>query len=297
MRTSPKVNGGESRAGAIPRNELAGAKHAGEASEIGPDISIVVFANNCERHVRKCIKSVLAQRGEFSYEVIVLECDSTDFAMDIIAEELGREEDLTYRIQRGQAGTHSSNSLAKLFSSLRGRYAAFIYGDDEWVRATKLQDQLDFLERHRECFGSVANYLTRHTATAHFHARTVQDDEHSFAGPTVLIRNNLVWSPSSAMFRSEHLRDLKPFAAPFEHLAWVISLQLCSQGLLGIQHQIMTLVNDFGDLHEAAQREINRSTLLARLRDYDRLTKGAFTEDFQALAGALRNEIARGADW
>ncbi len=297
MRTSHKVNDGERQAGVIPRNELGGAKSAGQTSEDGPDISIVVFANNCERYIRKCIKSILAQRGEFTYEVIILDCDSTDFAMDIIAEELGREEDLTYRIEPGQAGIDSSSRLAELFSTLRGRYAAFICGDDEWVRATKLQDQMDFLERHRECFGSVANYLTRHTATAHFHARTMQDDEHSFAGPTALIRNNLVWSPSSAMFRCEYLRDLKLCATPFEHLAWVISVQLCSQGLLGIQHQVMTLVNDFGDIHEAAKREIGRATLLARLRDYDKLTKGTFTEDFKALAGALRNEIARGEDW
>jgi hypothetical protein len=297
VRTSPEMNGGEKWVGAIQRNDLSGEKRGLCARGVGPDISIVVLANNCERYVRKCLRSILAQRGEFTFEVIVQDCGSTDFTMDIIVEELGRQPDLTYRIEPTQVGIHSLSSLERLFSSLRGRFVAFIYGDDEWVRPTKIQDQIDFLERHRECFGSVANYLVRHTATARFYARTVQDDTHSFAGPSLLIRNNLVWSPSSAIFRCEYLRDLKLCAAPLDHLAWVISLQLCSQGILGIQHQVMTLVNALGDRHEAAQREVDRSILLARLRDYDRLTNGAFKEDFQALAGALRSEIARGEDW
>jgi hypothetical protein len=33
------------------------------------------------------------------------------------------------------------------------------------------------------------------------------------------------------------------------------------------------------------------------LRDYDELTKGVFSDEFKALAVALRKEIASGAAW
>jgi hypothetical protein len=99
------------------------------------------------------------------------------------------------------------------------------------------------------------------------------------------------------MFRRDYLRDLTCCATPIDHLAWVLSLQLSSQGVLGIQHEIMALVNEDGARAEAAQGEVSRSALLARLRDYDELTKGVFSDEFKALAVALRKEIASGAAW
>jgi hypothetical protein len=286
-----------SKAEVVQTNDTLNAPGCQQPREEGPDVSVVVFAHNNERHIRRCIESVLAQRGRFSYEVVVLDGDSSDFTLDIVREVFAAEEDLAFHVHPSQPLICSAGLLARLFSSVRGRYVAFINGNDEWVRPTKIQDQLDFLGRRRECFGSVTNYLTRRTASAHFFPRIVQDDAYSFADATQLIRNNLMWSPSSAMFRREYLRDLTFCATPVEHLAWVLSLQLSPQGLLGVQHQIMTLVNDDASRTEAAQREIDRSALLAQLRDYDELTKGIFNEDFRALAVALRNEIAGGAAW
>lgn len=292
-----KASKAAAKTGTVQTSDAPNATSFRQPREDGPDVSVVMFASNNERHIRKCIRSILSQRGSFSYEVIVLDGDSSDHTMNIVHEEFGADHEMAFRIEPGQPVVCSARLLTRLFSSVRGRYVAFISGNDEWVRATKIQDQLDFLERRRECFGSFTNYFTRHVSTARFHARTVQDDDHSLVGATQLIRNNLIWPLSAAMFRCDYLRELTFQAVPIEHLAWLLSLQLCPQGLLGIQHQVMTLVNDDASRTEAAQGEINRSAALAHLRDYDELTRGAFKEDFQALAVALRNEIAHGAAW
>ena len=299
MRRADKLlaDSASTEAAGVQSTKAHGAPASNKSRDEGPDVSVVVFASNNERHIRKCIRSVLSQRGRFTYEVVVLDGDSSDFTLDIIEEEIAADQDLAILVDQGQPLVCSAGLLTRLFSRVHGRYVAFISGSDEWVRSTKIQEQLDFLERRRECFGSVTNYLTRHEATAHFFSRTEQDSDSSFADATQLIRSKLMWSPSSAMFRRDYLRDLTFCATPIDHLAWVLSLQLSSQGLLGIQHEIMALVNEHGASAEAARGEINRSALLARLRDYDELTKGVFSDEFKALAVALRTEIASGAAW
>ncbi len=299
MRSADKVfvDPAAREAGVVHSTKAHGAPACHKSRDEGPDVSVVVFASDNERHIRKCIRSVLSQRGRFTYEVVVLDGDSGDFTLDIIEEEIAADQDLAIRVDQGQPLVCSAGLLMRLFSCVQGRYVAFISGNDEWVRSTKIQEQLDFLDRRRECFGSVTNYLTRHEATARFYSRTEQDSDFSFADATQLIRSKLMWSPSSAMFRRDYLRDLTCCATPIDHLAWVLSLQLSSQGVLGIQHEIMALVNEDGARAEAAQGEVSRSALLARLRDYDELTKGVFSDEFKALAVALRKEIASGAAW
>ena len=48
------------------------------------DVSICIMTYNHERYIVQCIESVLAQKKNFSYEIIVSDDASSDRTVDII---------------------------------------------------------------------------------------------------------------------------------------------------------------------------------------------------------------------
>ena len=104
------------------------------------------------RFVRQTLESVLGQRTDFAFEVIVGDDASTDGTREIL-EEIAAEHPDRVRLllhQRNFGDCGLSNFMSTVEAS-RGAYLAFLDGDDYWTDPDKLQRQVDFLDAHPEC--------------------------------------------------------------------------------------------------------------------------------------------------
>lgn len=110
-------------------------------------LSVIVATYGHERYIEQALRSILMQRTDFPYEVLIGE----DYSPDGTAEALRRMEaelpdffHIFYREQNlGEAGNNRD-----LQERARGKYIIFLEGDDYWIDAQKLQKQVDFLESH-----------------------------------------------------------------------------------------------------------------------------------------------------
>lgn len=102
---------------------------------------------NHERFIRQALESVLAQRVNFDYEIVVGEDCSSDgtraIVMDLYHQNPGRIVPF-FRDRNMGAMWNFRETLA----SCRGQYLALLEGDDYWTSEDKLQKQVDFLDQH-----------------------------------------------------------------------------------------------------------------------------------------------------
>ncbi len=116
-----------------------------------PLLSVVCLAYNHASFIRKALESFLQQETDFPFEVIVHDDASTDTTAAIIADYAARYPSIIKPIYQ----TQNQFSLGvpfstRLFARAGGKYIAYCEGDDYWTDPTKLQQQVDFLEQHRD---------------------------------------------------------------------------------------------------------------------------------------------------
>jgi glycosyltransferase involved in cell wall biosynthesis len=112
-----------------------------------PKVSVSFITYNQHRYVAQAIESVLMQQTLFSYELIISDDCSTDGTREICRAYKERFPHRVRFIERERNIGAVANYL-ETFKTCRGRYVAFLEGDDYWIDAGKLQMQVDFLEEN-----------------------------------------------------------------------------------------------------------------------------------------------------
>lgn len=109
-----------------------------------PVVSIVVNSFQTERYIATCLESVLALRGPWPFEVIVIDDCSTDRSSEIAEQFAARDERV--RVLRNPVNVNAAASVNRAFAVARGRYIARLDSDDVY--------RADFLEKTIPVFES-----------------------------------------------------------------------------------------------------------------------------------------------
>jgi len=101
---------------------------------------------NQELFVAEALESVVCQKTEFRFEVVISDDCSTDSTLSIIQSYKQRFPDLIRIIPRAENLGMIPNFLETI-RECKSKYVAFLEGDDYWTDDHKLQKQVDLLER------------------------------------------------------------------------------------------------------------------------------------------------------
>lgn len=112
-------------------------------------VSVIVLTYNLEAYIRECLESIISQKVNFDYEIIIADDFSKDGTRDILKEYKNRYPELiTLILAEKNGGTLTNNNRA--FEMAKGEYFTLIDGDDYWIDENRLQEQVDFLDTHQE---------------------------------------------------------------------------------------------------------------------------------------------------
>lgn len=125
-------------------------------------VSILCTVFNHEKYLRKCLDSLVNQKTDFLYEIIIHDDCSTDDSVAII-------EDYTEKYSNIVAFYEKENQYSKgvsinskiLYPYVRGKYIALCEGDDYWIDNNKLQKQFNYMETHKDCTLCVHNTIVK----------------------------------------------------------------------------------------------------------------------------------------
>ncbi|TWT07116.1 glycosyltransferase [Planococcus sp. CPCC 101016] len=115
-------------------------------------VSIECTSYNHEDFIAEALDSMLMQRTNFAYEILIHDDASTDGTADIIRRYEQKYPEIIKPIYQTE-NQYSKGVLVELFNHerARGKYMAICEGDDYWTDSNKLQKQVDYMEAHPEC--------------------------------------------------------------------------------------------------------------------------------------------------
>jgi glycosyltransferase involved in cell wall biosynthesis len=119
-----------------------------------PMVSVCTITYNHEQYIQQALESALAQDTTFDVECVVGEDCSTDGTREVLSR-LVSSSSGNVRLLPFASNMGMLSNFSRTLSACRGKYVAFLEGDDYWSDARKLQKQVDYMEIHRDaalCF-------------------------------------------------------------------------------------------------------------------------------------------------
>lgn len=110
-------------------------------------VSIIIITYNHEKYIEQAVKSILSQKINFNYEVLIGEDASTDNTSNILRR-LQKNLPKYFYIYYRENNLGMMANLYDLYNKANGKYIILLDGDDYWIYDLKLQKQVDFLEKH-----------------------------------------------------------------------------------------------------------------------------------------------------
>ena len=121
-----------------------------------PVLSVCLITYNHQNYITQAIESVLKQKTNFKYEIIIADDFSIDNTREILIYFKNKYPDIIKLILRDKnLGAHK-NWMDLLFLP-NTKYISYLEGDDFWIDELKLQKQFDFLERNKDFVLCAAN--------------------------------------------------------------------------------------------------------------------------------------------
>ena len=193
---------------------------------MNPKVSVCITTYNQEKFISQALDSVLMQKTDFDFEVLIGEDDSLDGTREIVKEYARRysgkirlflndRKNVIYINRRPTGRWNFINNI----KNARGEYIALLDGDDFWIDPCKLQKQVDFLTinpSYSTCIHNV-NVVYEDLPTApHPHFGQQATGPHTYPEPNQtstlmnLMYGNFIPTPS-VIFRSGIFNQFPPW--------------------------------------------------------------------------------------
>jgi glycosyltransferase involved in cell wall biosynthesis len=126
-----------------------------------PAVSVAMIAYNCEQFIAQAIESVLMQETAFVVELVIGEDCSTDGTGRIVQTYAAKYPNVI-RVLLREKNLGISRNYGAVWHACRGKYIAWLDGDDYWRTPQKLQKQVALMEAnpHYSMCGTETQFVT-----------------------------------------------------------------------------------------------------------------------------------------
>lgn len=168
-------------------------------NKTNPTVSVCMITYNHEKFIKDAIEGVLMQKTVFPIQLIIGEDYSTDNTR-AICEEYQKRHPQLIKLLPTEINLGMMPNFIRTLDACKDKYIALCEGDDYWTDATKLQRQVDFLERNRNYAGTAENAVVLNDyGEKHLFGKKPSRDVtikelikgRQFATASILFRNNL----------------------------------------------------------------------------------------------------------
>lgn len=212
-------------------------------------VSVCMIAYNHEDYIGQAIESVLAQKTDFKYELIISDDVSSDNTREICYKYQKAHPDII-RLFFRETNLGICTNFFDTFSRAMGKYIAVCEGDDYWIDEYKIQKQKDYLDLHPKASMVFHNAIVG--GNKHKSLFIGLDIETHVANTEELLKK---WSipTASIMFRSCSLFIPTPFKS-FINADYYLEILLNSKGEI---HYIPSIMSFYRKHNNSASEVLN----------------------------------------
>lgn len=116
------------------------------------EVTVLCLAYNHVKYIRKALDSIISQKTNFAFEIVIHDDKSTDGTMQVIEEYEKKFPDLIKPLyeSENQVSQGIDPFLRYCLPAAQGKYIAVCECDDYWMDDSKLQRQYNAMEAHPE---------------------------------------------------------------------------------------------------------------------------------------------------
>ncbi|WP_417214467.1 glycosyltransferase family 2 protein [Bizionia sp.] len=194
--------------------------------EDNPIVSVCMITYNHENFITKAIESVLEQKATFSFELVIVNDNSSDKTDAIIISIINTHPNgklIKYHKQVENIGMMENFGFA--LNACAGKYIAICEGDDYWIDKNKLYNQVTFLEKNKDFYlvGYNAKYNKNGIETDSL-VRKLSVEYMDFTTRHFIQKNPFV--SSMVMFRNIGFKDVMSLFVNFSVGDWPLFTKL-----------------------------------------------------------------------
>lgn len=202
-------------------------------------LSVCMVSYNQEAYVRDALDSVLMQKTNFEYEIIVSDDCSKDNTVQVVKGYYDQYPN-KIRILTGDKNLGYPNNQRRSLEAAKGKYIALCDSDDYWTDPYKLQKQIDYLETHPEC--AICFHNVMHIYDGNVAPRSLLNP---LDFPTELTAEDMItrkWflPTNSEVFRREYL-SFPDWYDSVLHIDYVLNLLMSFRGTLHYMPDVMAV--------------------------------------------------------
>lgn len=256
-------------------------------------LSVLLVTYNHAAYIKQALDGLLAQQHSLGeIELVVADDSSTDETRDIIRETLSHAHGITVRFLPADVNLGIVKNYQRGFAACSGAYVAVLEGDDYWIRRSKLQEQVDFLDQYPGLPACGANYFVKHEEASSFRLRKAKAQGHSFLDAPALIADNVLGNFSNMVYRSEALRTLPSAMYELRAYDWLTNILLAAEGPIGFLHQVCGVYRvHSGGSWSGLEERTKLQQQLVDVDIYDKFTSGRFHHQFAAVKRSLETRL------
>lgn len=117
-------------------------------------VTVCCITYNHAKFVRQCLESIMEQKTDFDFDILIHDDASTDGTREIIKEYINKyPKRFVPVLQKTNQYSQGNRSILikYMLERARGQYIAVCEGDDFWCDRQKLQKQFELLQKHKNC--------------------------------------------------------------------------------------------------------------------------------------------------
>lgn len=125
-------------------------------------LSICMTTYNHEKYIKQSVDSVLAQKVDFDYELIIGDDASADDTQKILLENYANDPRVVLILHKENLYNKldSPNNSYYVREKVKGEYVISIEGDDYWTDLYFLQKMSDWLDNNMDCVGIAGHMMS-----------------------------------------------------------------------------------------------------------------------------------------
>lgn len=182
---------------------------------------------NQEKYIDEAIRSVVLQKFNYPYEIIIGDDCSTDKTLEHCLKWQKKFPDIIKVIQR-EKNIGIQRNYIDSYNHCRGEYIAICEGDDFWCSKHKLQRQVDYMDTHQDCnicFHRVINLYMSNNSKSLSNGNNTKIDSNI----TDLAQSNYITN-LSVMYRKNVIESLPDWLTDIQSPDYVIHMLHASTG-------------------------------------------------------------------
>lgn len=166
-------------------------------------VSVLTTAYNHKPFIAQTIESIITQKTDFSFELIIHDDASTDGTADVIREYAEKYPNIIRPIYQTENQYSKGVDVYSFMDSfIRGKYIAMCEGDDYWCNEYKLQKQVEYMEAHPECSYCFCNSYNVDLESNIIGRQTLSEKSRVFASEEIIAAPEIFLATAGTLYKA-----------------------------------------------------------------------------------------------